>query len=271
MSALLLLLRCAPPVRDPTLALTLADTLVRERPNYPASFLVHGLRGDVLLALERREEAAAAYEEAGRLVPQRDLAAHFEDKARLTRAGSLGPEEAGRRVPLVLPIGRRLRQLAELRGLADGGGTELAVERLEALAAEARGHGDGDGAALWALHAARAQRDLGRADAARASLARAFEEARMGDLRALVGRELALALLERSEEGDARRVEALVTTDDPALTPGERVDAWVLLARARVVLGRREEARAALERARAIGARDRRELEAVLRTFATPR
>ncbi|MCO5168708.1 MAG: serine/threonine protein kinase [Planctomycetes bacterium] len=269
LSALLLLLKAAPPVRDPALALTFADALLDPPSTHPPRFLVHGLRGDVLLALERREEAATAYEEARRLVPRPDLAAHFELKARLARSGELPREEAGRRVPLVLPIGRRTRLLARLD---DDGWPGGVAERAGRLAGEAAERGDPDGAALLWLRAAAAERGPGEAERRREALERGLAAAAAPDIRALLGRALARALLEPGAgRAEAGRVEGLVSVDEALVTPGERAEALLLLARARASQGLLDEAQRLLERAGAVGARDGRELAAAQALLSSPR
>jgi hypothetical protein len=139
-------------------------------------------------------------------------------------------------------------------------------EALVALATEAANASLPEHAALARVRAARFFRETQRPLVLRDVLERSLRDALPIDTRALVLRSLARSLvldeppiLERAEAlalEAARGVEGF----DPR-APGERVDAWALVARARLARGNVAGAREAIARARELAPRDARELD----------
>jgi tetratricopeptide (TPR) repeat protein len=264
-----LYLKAAPPVANPKRAEEVcAQLLAVKTPatanEYPETWMVEDHRAWARVALLDNPGAASFFERAAEAAPddRTRLVTHAE--AERARAGALDPSAAGASIRLCFATTPFLRQIMDLDlARPDIPGQRTAAEDFERLAGPPA---TPEQAALALLRAARAHAAGAQRDRAREALERAGAlPLGAPDTRALVARALARALLETNDTARAEQLalEAAADANDPdsdPRTPGERADAWVLVARARLARGDRARAIEALEAAAKL-ATDRREIE----------
>lgn len=288
----MLLVKAPPPLRDAARAAALEPKVLaawaREQPAPigrtsiilmgATARLVNGDRDGAVTSLRAGARAATSDEEASAMTARADS----------IEAGAIGPEELIRAIPARLSVGEYLARLAAYEDAPGATDRTLAQSlRLDALAPSEHdgwgGHGGRSGRragynALTLLHAARAWVRAGEEREALADLERAWKLVEAtdvednGDIIRVVAIELARAQLE-ANPAEAVRLADIATRPWPAAeldlrTSGERADAWVVLARARLACGERDKARHALAVAEAAAPYDRRELEALAAELA---
>ena len=268
-----LYLKAAPPVADPRRAEEVCERLLAlKKPEtiheYPETWMLLDHCGWARVALLDNPGAARFFDRAAEAAPDGQIRTVTSAEAARARARGLDPSTAGAAIRLCFATTPFLRQIMELdEAMPDAASQEAAAVELERLAGRPATTEQG---ALALLRAARAHVAGARRDRAREALERAAAlPLEAPDTRALVARALARALLEADEPARAEplALEAAAEAKDPDAdprTPGERADAWVLVARARLARGDRARAIEALEAADRL-ATDRREIEELRR------
>jgi serine/threonine protein kinase len=281
-----LYLTAQPPLADPARAEALATTAIEsttDRGERPTVFLWFATRAQARISLGRLHEAAADFDESARASrggPYAGAGPVMLDRANECAAGKVPPDFGPRAFYLnfattefegdVEGLNQRWRDWAP-------GGYEDAARGFLELADKEAARQRREHAAIAALRAGWVLERAHLDDRARDALERAQDLAQGTplDTRALVARALANHLIERSLA--LERAETLASDATFEVPPGEpdaRTDeelaeAWVLVARARLLRKDRAGARRALEQATSLDPADRRGVELVTKALGS--